>query len=173
MNISRLKILYAKRSVKISIQIFLFIVIYFAVKAYTQRDLIQGQAPVLNATLITGENFNLQHKRNQPMLLHFWASWCPVCKLEQDSIDSISKNHPVVTVAMQSGDSSEISQYMRDSGLNFSVIADETGALAQRYGVKAVPVSFILNPQGQIVFSESGYTSSWGLQLRLWLANFL
>jgi len=78
-----------------------------------------------------------------------------------------------VTVAMQSGDSSEISQYMRDSGLNFSVIADETGALAQRYGVKAVPVSFILNPQGQIVFSESGYTSSWGLQLRLWLANFL
>jgi len=170
---SLLKNLYSKRSVKISIQIFLFIAIYFAVKTYTQRDLIQGQAPSLNATLINGEKFNLHHKRNKPMLLHFWASWCPVCKLEQDSIESISRNHPVVTVAMQSGDSSEISQYMLESGLSFSVIADETGAFAQRYGVKAVPVSFILNPQGQIVFSESGFTSSWGLQLRLWLANFL
>lgn len=170
MNI--IKTIKSKRYLLISLQIIVFISVYLGVKMYTQRDLAQSIPPELNASLITGEKFNLQTKSNAPRLLHFWASWCPVCKLEENGIEAIAKDHPTITVAMQSGEDLELEHYMRTQALSFAVIADNNGAIARKFGVKAVPVSFILNTDGKIVFIESGYTSSWGLRIRLWLARF-
>lgn len=161
-----------KRFIYFSLQVLLLIAVYIGVKAYTQRDLVQDIPPTLNATLLSGKVFNLQAQRDKPLLLHFWASWCPVCKLEEQSIESINKDRAVVSIAMQSGDEDELKAYMRTEKLTFPVIADNNGDIATRFGVKAVPVSFILNAEGKIVFIESGFTSSLGLQLRLWLAKF-
>ncbi len=171
MNI--VKKISSKRYLVISLQLLLFAAIYFGVRHYTQRNLVQVNPPILNATLLSGEAFNLQAANGSPRLLHFWASWCSVCKFEQDGIESLSKNNAVITVAMQSGGSAELQYYMQTENLSFPVIADPNGDIAKRFGVKAVPVSFILNKQGKIVFTESGYTSNWGLQVRLWLAQFL
>lgn len=162
-----------KRFLYFSLQVLLLIAVYIGVKTYAQRDLVQDTPPVLNATLLSGQTFNLQAQRDKPLLLHFWASWCPICKLEQQSIESISKSHSVISIAMQSGDESELRTYMQTEKLSFPVITDNNGNIATRFGVKAVPVSFILNPDGKIVFIEAGFTSSWGLRLRLWLAGFL
>jgi len=162
-----------KRFIYFSLQVLLLIAVYIGVKYYTQRDLVQDTPPALSATLLSGQTFNLQEQRDKPLLLHFWASWCPVCKLEQESIESINKEHRVVSVAMQSGEQAKLKQYMQAEKLSFPVIADDQGDIAARFGVKAVPVSFILNTKGNIVFIESGFTSSWGLRLRLWLANYL
>jgi len=162
-----------KRFIYFSLQVLLLIAVYVGVKYYTQRDLVQDTPPTLSATLLSGQTFNLQGQRDKPLLLHFWASWCPICKLEQDSIESISKAHNVVSVAMQSGEQTELQQYMQAEKLSFPVIADNQGDIAARFGVKAVPVSFIMNTKGNIVFIESGFTSSWGLRLRLWLADYL
>jgi len=168
--------LTTKKVLAIVLQIVLLIAVYLGVKAYTQRDLVQDTPPALNATLLSGAKFNLTEyhlqTNDKPLLLHFWATWCPVCKLEESSITAISQDYPVITIAMQSGDNNALREYMRAEGLNFPVIVDENSTLANRFGVKAVPVSFILNAQGKIVFIEAGYTSSWGLRFRLWLAQF-
>ena len=156
-----------------TLQLLLIIAVYFGVKTYTQRNLVQDIPPALSATLLSGQTFNLQAQRDKPLLLHFWATWCPVCKLEQSSIQSISNKHHVITVAMQSGDKAELNSYMHSEMLSFPVIVDNDGAITNRFGIQAVPVSFIINTEGKIVFIESGFTSSWGLKLRLWLANFL
>jgi len=156
-----------------TLQVLLIIAVYFGVKTYTQRNLAQDIPPTLSATLLSGQAFNLQAQRDKPLLLHFWATWCPVCKLEQSSIQSISNKHNVITVAMQSGDKAELNSYMHNEKLSFPVIVDNDGAITNRFGIQAVPVSFIINTEGKIVFIESGFTSSWGLKLRLWLANFL
>ncbi len=171
-----IKNLTTKKALYIVLQIVLLIAVYLGVKAYTQRDLVQDTPPTLNAALLSGAKFNLAEypllAKNKPLLLHFWATWCPVCKFEESSIAAISQDYPVVTIAMQSGDENALREYMQAEGLNFPVIADENGTLANRFGVKAVPVSFILNTQGKIVFIEAGYTSQWGLRLRLWLAQY-
>lgn len=156
-----------------SLQALLIVAVYVAVRAYTQRDLVHNTPPPLAATTITGKTFNLQTKRNNPLLVHFWASWCSICNFEQASIEALSKDYPVISIAMQSGDKVELLEYMRNEKLSFAVIADNNGDIARQFGIKAVPVSFILNPAGKIVFVESGFTSKWGLKLRLWLANFL
>ncbi len=72
---------------------------------------------------------------------------------------------------MQSGDAHEVLSYLDERGVNFPVIVDEYGKIAQRFGVSRVPASFIIDSQGAIAFTEVGYTSNWGLRLRLWLAD--
>jgi hypothetical protein len=51
------------------------------------------------------------------------------------------------------------------------VLLDNTGELAQTFGLKGVPISFILDPNGEIKFVETGYSSEVGLRLRLWLST--
>jgi len=51
------------------------------------------------------------------------------------------------------------------------VLNDPDGVIATRWGVRAVPASFIVDGAGQIRFVEIGYTTGIGLRLRLWLAG--
>jgi peroxiredoxin len=106
--------------------------------------------------------------------VHFWATWCPICRTEQGSIAAIAQDHPdVITVAMQSGTPQEVSRYMQEQGIAFPVVNDPDGIISRAWGVHAVPASFIIAPDGQIRFVEVGYTTGMGLRLRLWLAGIL
>ncbi len=167
-----IKHLTTKKAFYIILQLALLVAVYLGLKTYTQRDLVQEIPPVINASLLSGETFSLVTHKGKPLLVYFWASWCPVCTFKEESIEAISKDYPVVTIAMQSGDKDVLRAYMRSKKLSFAVIEDNNSILANRFGIKAVPVSFILNDKGKIVFIESGYTSSWGLRFRLWLAQF-
>ena len=159
------------RVIKYSIEILFILLIFIAVKTYLQRNLVEGAAPPLNDVLLNGQTFNLQSSQGQPVLLHFWATWCSICKLEEESIAAISEDHNVITIAMQSGNDQEIKDYLEEQGINFPVIVDEYGEIAKRFGVQGVPTSFVIDPQGNIDFTEVGYTTSWGIRLRLWLAG--
>ncbi|MEJ2665466.1 MAG: protein disulfide oxidoreductase, partial [Spirochaetia bacterium] len=61
--------------------------------------------------------------------------------------------------------------YFENPLLHKTTINDITGKLAGLYGVTGVPSFFILDGKGQIRFIERGYTTSFGLRLRLMLAN--
>ncbi len=60
---------------------------------------------------------------------------------------------------------------MREQGIEFPVLNDADGSLSNAWGVHAVPASFIIAPDGKIRFVEVGYTTAWGIRLRLWLAG--
>lgn len=165
------KRLWARRGFRTAVQLVILFLILIGVRAWTQRDLVGGTIPPLQGRLLDGSEYRLGTNRTQPVLLHFWASWCPVCELEEDTINALHQDYPVITVAMQSGTAGEVRAFMQAHGLNFAVINDSDGALARRFGVRAVPTSFIIDVSNQIVFRETGYTTSAGLRLRLWLAR--
>ena len=149
----------------------LILIVLSAVRFWMQRDVVSGFAPNIHHVMLDGKNFELYQNKNRPILVHFWASWCPVCKLEQSNIENIAKDYPVITIAMQSGDNEELSQFMRQEKLSFKVINDERGILSQSYNIRGVPVSFIVNKDNKIEFVEVGYTTEIGLRLRLWWAG--
>jgi len=169
--ITNLKRILQIRGVKLILEIMLFIAIFSALKMYMQRDLISGTPPLLEGTLLNGQTVNLQSYQGRPLLLHFWATWCKVCKLEEDSISDISESHQVLTIAMQSGNGMEIESYLKEHKLSFPVLVDEDGAISNRFRVKGVPTSFILDSNGEIQYTEVGYTTGWGLRYRLWMAQ--
>lgn len=149
----------------------LILIVIFSVRLWVQRDIVSGIAPNISAVMLNGQHFDLYKNKDRPLLVHFWATWCPVCKLEQSNIDSISKDKNLITVAMQSGNNDEIAQFMQKEKLAFKVINDESGILSRIYKIKGVPVSFIINKDNKIEFVEVGYTTELGLRLRLWWAG--
>ena len=172
MNIKQIASEYwAKRWVKITLEVLFFILLYLALRAYMQRDVISGSAPPIQATTIQQQPFNLATSTPKPVLVHFWATWCGICKLEQDSIQALSEDYNVITVAMQSGSDQEVQAYLDEHQLTFKVINDVDDTWVSAYGVRGVPASFVVNSDNQITSSEVGYTTGWGLRLRMWLTN--
>ena len=153
------------------IELTLIFTVLISVRLWMQRDIVSGVAPNINNMTIDGKHFDLYENKQRPILIHFWATWCPVCKLEQSNIENISKDMPVITVAMQSGDDEDIRQFMSDENLTFNVISDDSGELSRLYKIRGVPVSFIVNKDNKIEFTEVGYTTELGLKLRLWWAG--
>lgn len=146
----------------------LLVIVIAVVRAYTQSGVVRGAAPEFQGRLLDGSSIALQDFRGRPVMLHFWASWCPVCKLEHDSIQQLSRDHAVITVAMNSGDAHTLNTFMKGEALSFPVLPDPEGQLARRYGVRGVPASFFIDEQGNIRFTEVGYTTETGMRLRMW-----
>lgn len=149
----------------------LMLAIYFGVGAWQQRGLVTGPAPALAAPLLDGGHVNLAARRGTPQVVYFWGSWCPVCRLEHDTVAALAADWPVVTVAMQSGGDAELAEWLEERQLRFPVVNDPDGMLAAQWGVRAVPAFFVIDGSGTIRFREVGYTSGAGLRLRLWLAG--
>jgi thiol-disulfide isomerase/thioredoxin len=170
--VHKLSVLWRERWLRLAVEIISILLVLLAVRAWMQRGMVDGVVPELEGRLLNEEHYSLLTDNRRPLLVHFWASWCPVCKLEQESVQAISDDHPVITIAMQSGEASEVAKYMQQEGLRFSVLNDPNGMLARRFGVRAVPSSFIVADNNTIVFRETGYTTGIGLRLRLWLAQY-
>lgn len=149
---------------------YLGIVVALAVGLHLWRTspLAAGEAPELAGTLVGPGRFDLDDHRGKPVLVHFWATWCPLCRLGDEAIDAVAEDYEVITVAMQSGSDSEIETYLIQEALGFRVLSDPYGEIASRWGVTAVPTSFMLDGNGRIVFSTVGYTMEMGLRGRLW-----
>lgn len=152
-------------------EVLVFIGLYLGLRAYMQRDMAVGPAPPLAGVSLEGERVSLADYRGGPVLVHFWAEWCGVCRLEQDSVQAISQDWPVLSVALQSGTAAEVAAYLAEHGLTWKTLNDPDGRLATHFGVRGVPASFIVDRDGQIRFRERGYTTEWGLRARLWLAS--
>jgi len=143
----------------------------WGVHLYQTRHAATGPAPPLAGLGLHGESLSLDGLRGSPVLVHFWASWCPVCRLEQSSIDAIAKDYPVLTVALDESSASEMLQFLHEQQVDYPVIIDQEGDMAAAFGVRGVPSSFIVDADGNIDFISVGYTTEAGLRLRLWLAG--
>ncbi|MGC2049021.1 MAG: protein disulfide oxidoreductase [Gallionella sp.] len=157
---------------KRALELLLFIVLIAGIRAWQQRDMVSGSAPPLQGVLLGGSAYALPARPEQPVLVHFWATWCLPCRAEQDNIAAIAQDHPnTITVAMRSGNDAEVAKHLAEQKLHFPVLNDADGRLSTAWGVNAVPASFIISPDGQIRFVEVGYTTALGLRFRLWLAG--
>jgi thiol-disulfide isomerase/thioredoxin len=153
----------------------LVVAVFAGFQMWQLRDAARGPAPVLAAERIDGSAFDLSDWRAQhpgrPVLLYFWAEWCPVCKTTAGSVSAIAADWPVTTIALQSGTAGEVAAHMAARGYRWPTLADPQGELARRFGFTGVPAFAIIDPAGEIRFVAMGWTSEIGLRLRLWWAG--
>jgi thiol-disulfide isomerase/thioredoxin len=147
------------------------VLVFLLVQAWLTREAPRGPAPPVSGTLLDGSQVSLDDLKGRPALLHFWATWCPICGLQQGAINAIAKDHAVLTIAMDEASADEIRGYLQDAGVNYPVLRDPAGDIARHYAIRGVPTSFILDRESNIRFVETGYTTGIGLRLRLWLTG--
>lgn len=148
--------------------------IFLVLRPYMQGEVAEGKAPNFVAASLTGKQIDLKNVQQKPVLIHFWATWCPICEVELEGIEEISKDYQVIKIATSSGSREELLNYAKTNNMNpDNIVNDQNGSLMKLYGAKAVPASFILDQKGNIQFIEVGFTTTLGLRLRLWsLDNF-
>ena len=156
-----------------AVNLALILAVFLVVQWWQGRPLASGAAPPLIAETLDGATIDLASLKGRPVLVYFWASWCPSCKLVNGSVDDIAKDYPVLAVAMQSGDAAELRRFMTQAGLGFTVLSDPDGRIAGRWGVRGVPSAFVVDAAGRIAYATAGISTEIGLRARLWAAGHL
>jgi thiol-disulfide isomerase/thioredoxin len=140
-----------------------------AISYYNSLDLNKEKLTIQSFKLLDDSLYIVPN--DKPVLIHFWATWCPTCKLEASNIEKISKDYEVITIAVQSGTKEEIEKYLDEHKLSFKVVNDKDGYYSQMFNIKAFPSTFIYDKNKNLKFSEVGYTSTAGLYARMMLIN--
>lgn len=153
-----------------SVQVAMILAAYLAIQAYYTRDTPSGLSPTIAGQLLDGRIISLGHSLDKPVLVHFWATWCTICRIEQGSINNIAKDYDVIAIASQSGSENKVRKIVSERNITVPVLVDEYGDFARQFGVKAFPTSFVIDINGKITYKEVGYTTEAGLRTRLWLA---
>lgn len=139
----------------------------WAADLWRSQSLVSGKAPELSAQSLLGKNIDLiAMSKEKPVLVYFWATWCSVCSTVSPSVNFISNHYQVVSVALNSGETQRIKQYLNAKAYRFNVINDAQGEISREWGVSVTPTIFII-ADGQINSVTTGFTSPMGMWLRL------
>jgi cytochrome c biogenesis protein CcmG/thiol:disulfide interchange protein DsbE len=93
-----------------------------------------------------------------PFLLNVWASWCVTCRVEHPVIEELASSGLIRVVGLNYRDeTADALAWLEHFGNPYELnIADITGRTAIDFGVYAAPESFLVDPQGNIVFKQIG-----------------
>ncbi|MCE9967589.1 protein disulfide oxidoreductase [Aeromonas salmonicida] len=143
------------------------VVISTALDFWRSPALPEG-SPLPTLTLQDGTTADLQAmSRDKPLLVYYWASWCAVCRFTTPTVEQLWQDgENVLTVALRSGNTQQLSKGMGKKGLTFPTHNDERGDLAARWQVSVTP-SFLIVKDGKVVSTTTGWSSGLGLKLRL------
>ncbi|MGB0895084.1 MAG: protein disulfide oxidoreductase [Parashewanella sp.] len=158
---------------KLARDLLLMIILITGLSIYLQRNMASGKAPNIQGMLLTGKGVDLAIQASpEPTLVYFWGSWCGYCKVTSPMVNTLAKNHQVISIAVASGTNAQVANYLQANQLSFPTINDEDNSITQQWGVSGVPAIFIVNKDGNITAKTTGPTSKWGMQFRLWLAKY-
>lgn len=121
---------------------------------------------------LEGENLSLAELSEQkPLLVYVWATWCGVCRYTTPAVEKLAQeNGNVLSIALRSGDDSQLALWMHKKSLTMPVVNDSRGDISQRWQVSVTPTLVIIS-QGKVVNVTTGWTSYWGMRARLWWAS--
>lgn len=122
-----------------------------------------------------GPPLAMQNFKGKPLLLNFWATWCPPCVEELPLLESIwrqnSQNHLQI-IGLAIDQPSSVRRFLAQHSLSFPMgLAGLTGTeLGRSLGnsMAALPFSVLFNAQGRVIAQKMGKLES--ADLRAWLA---
>jgi peroxiredoxin len=123
-----------------------------------RRPLAGRAAPAFSAPLLDGGELRLAEMRGHPVVLAFWATWCPPCVAEMPDLERLHRalspsGVRVYAVDIDSGSPDEVREkvrtFVRAHQLTLPVVLDP-GQVADRYHIENVPQAVILDGEGRV-----------------------
>jgi peroxiredoxin len=124
--------------------------------AIRELDLIkpsrQKMAEDFTLAMPGGKSFRLSEHRGKAVLVNFWATWCPPCREEMPAMERLYQQYRdrgLVLVAVSLDTNPDVVMpFVREQKLTFPIALDPKAEVANRYGVRALPSSFVVDRKG-------------------------
>jgi peroxiredoxin len=111
---------------------------------------------------IEGNSLRLSDHMGKVVLLEFWATWCPPCKMAVPTLsemhDSYSeRDFSLISVSIDDSINS-VRDFAEDHNIRYTILFDDSN-VNRRYGVTTIPTTFIIDKEGKIVSKHMGFSS--------------
>ena len=130
------------------------------------------RAPDFTLQRMNGDAFQLSDHRGEIVVVNFWATWCPPCTQEIPGFVRLQKEFRAqgvtfVGVSLDKGGFDQIRPFAKRLNINYPIVRD-TKRVARRYGgVRVLPATFVIGPEGRIRHHRSGFFPERQLRDRL------
>lgn len=133
---------------------------------FTSSD---GTKKLPNITIadLQGKPVNIQEyaTKGKTTILSFWATWCAPCKRELDAISELyptwesEYNAQLVAITIDNARAlTQVKPLIQEKGWEFDVLVDSKQELQQALNFQAIPQTFVVDAEGNIVYQHEGYT---------------
>lgn len=106
---------------------------------------------------LKSNSFSLKQYAGKTIFLNFWATWCQPCIAEMPTIEkmqNILNKEEIVFLIASSEAIEEIDAFRKAHDFSFNYCQIQN---SEELGLQVLPTTYIFNPEGNLVFSESGY----------------
>lgn len=104
---------------------------------------------------LSGKRCEISSLKGKPAVLFFWTTWCPYCRRELKEINQQSpalNQEGIVVFGVNVGETDyKVQKFFQGYALNFRVLLDKDGLLADQYGLLGVPTYVFLDKAGKVV----------------------
>lgn len=135
----------------------LLFVVFLAARLWQTKNSEQrasGEAPTFTFTTFEGETISLADLRGKGVVVNFWASWCNPCREEAVLLEETwqrEKDNGIVFIGLDYLDQEPAAKaYLAEFAVSYPNGPDLRSEAARRYGIKGVPETFFIDPQGKI-----------------------
>jgi len=113
---------------------------------------LRGLAPDFELADAVGKRWSLQALRGRPVLVSFWATWCPPCVEEMPSLQELARRlgDKATVLAVSVDDSWDAIRRFFPNGTPLTVLLDPTREAPGRFGTSQFPESFLIDPSGHV-----------------------
>ncbi|NDJ35143.1 MAG: TlpA family protein disulfide reductase [Chloroflexi bacterium] len=115
-------------------------------------------APDFTAETLGGDPVTLSGLGGQVVAVNFWATWCVPCRTEMPALQAASEaNDNLTIVAVNVGERERpVSEFVDELGLTFTIALDPSEDISNLYGVRGLPVTVWIDPDGMVRFEHIG-----------------
>ena len=91
----------------------------------------------------------------KPLLVEFWATWCPPCRKSIPHLNEIYskyKSQGLQIVGITDEDEATVKKFQKQIPMDYNVAINTPGAIYEQFGITAIPTAFLVNKSGKIVW---------------------
>lgn len=118
-------------------------------------------APAITMTSLAGKTLDTVKRNSKPLLVTFWATTCVSCVKEMphlvDLQNRLGDRLDITGVSMYYDNIEHVKEMIDRKKLNYNIVTDRGGKIAEAFGgIRLTPTSFLISPDGQIVYQKIG-----------------
>lgn len=130
----------------------------------TSSQASKTSAPDFTVQDTNGNNVSLSDFKGKPVVLNFWASWCPPCKAEMPDYEKMYQQYSsqgvvFMMVNMTDGNretTATAKQFLKQNKYTFTAYFDVDSSAANTYGISSIPDSIFIDKNGNVVNAYEG-----------------